>query len=338
MNKNGQGTQSFSSVLDALFTQEPLPIHLVYYLSDMERQEEAMFQSRWTAVHPERRRAIARHLVDIAEEDFSVDFAPVFHYLFGDQEAAVRVAALDGLWDATDVRLITPMIDLMQADENEEVRTAAAAALAHYVILAEWEEIPRKSSRPIIEALLTVYEHPETAFATRRAALEALGAAPHPRVPALITQAYQSGDAGLQVSAVCAMGNSSDKRWLALVLAELESPRTDMRLEAVRAAGSLGSSDAVDRLETLVYDEDYEVQLAAVVALGQIGGDQAQEVLEAVMADPDSEDLWDEAEEALEEIALFSGVFELFDFDESDFEDVEDELTDDEFEDDGPVG
>lgn len=306
----------FDNVLEAIFNRERLPLHLLYRLSDITVADYEMFRERWTAVPAGRRRAIMRHLADLTEENYLLDFLPIFRDALLDTVAAVRVAALDGLWDATDTRLITPIIRLLQTDESEEVRAAAAAALSHYVLLAEWEQIPFPFSTPIVKALLSEYEKPETAVPIKRATLEALGAANHPRVAVLITEAYESDIEEMRISAVFAMGASADRRWLSTVLAEMENPNAQMRVEAARAASSLGSSDAIAPLERLSEDDDVEVQLAAVEALGHIGGDAAQEILLRLAEETEDEELQEAIAEALDEMALFAGEFHLLDFED----------------------
>lgn len=310
----------FASVLDALFTKEPLPIHLLHRLSDMTAEEMAEFQAGWTAVPTPRRRVIIRHLADLTEDNYVMDFVPVFRDCLSDSDEQVRIAALDGLWDTTDTRLIAPIIQLLQTDPVEEVRVAAAAALGHFVLLVEWGQLPERFAPPIVAALLAVYEKGETAVLIRRAALEALGAANHSRIPDLIYEAYESGDEGLQISAVFAMGASADKHWLVTILGEMESPDPEMRAEAARASGQLGSSDAVAHLERLIADEDIEVQLAAIEALGRIGGDTAHSLLLRLADEEEDEDLLDAVDEALEELSLFAGEFKFLDYDEDEEE------------------
>lgn len=308
----------FASVLDALFTRDPLPIHLLHRLSDLTAEELATFQTGWTAVPTPRRRIIIRHLADLTEDNYVVDFVPIFRDCLSDPDAQVRVAALDGVWDVTDTRLISPIIQLMQSDPADDVRVAAAGALGHFVMLVEWGQLPERFAPPLVTALLAEYEKVDTAVPIRRAALEALGAASHPRIAALIDEAYESGDEGMQISAVFAMGASADKRWLVTVLGEMDSPDPEMRAEAARASGHLGSSDAVAYLERLIADEDIEVQLAAIEALGRIGGDAAHNLLLRLAEEEEDGELLDAIDEALEELSLFAGEFKFLDFDEDD--------------------
>lgn len=312
----------FPSVLEQLFTADPLPLELLYRLSDMSDADEAGFWKAWTAVADERRRVIMRHLADISEENFVVDYVPIFNNAIHDSFAPVRVAALDGLWDATNVGLVRPIIRLMQTDEDVNVRAAAASALAHYVLLAEWGQVPASISPAIVEALLAEYDKPDMEMTVKRSALEALGAANHPRVASIIENAYENPQLDIQMSAVFAMGNSADPRWLPTVIGEMQNPSEDMRAEAARAAGSIGGSDAVEALADLLMDEDLAVSLAAVEALGQIAGDRPTELLQALLEDSDFEDLHEAVEEALEEMALLGGEVDF------DWFDVEDEDVD----------
>jgi HEAT repeat protein len=313
MNGRNEMTRPFTAVLDALFNDEQVSVPLLYRLSDLTAEEFRQFTSRWAAVPDERRRVITRHLVDISEENYVVDFAPIFAYAFQDPSAPVRIAALDGVWDTTNIALVEPIIAIMQTDSSADVRAAAAAALAHYVLMAEWGELPRKISPRIVAALLAEYEKADSVPPVKRAALEALGAANHPQVSRCIREAYESDDMGMQVSALFAMGSSADEQWLPIILDEGSSDIPEMRLEAARAAGSIGHTDALPMLAKLAADTELEVGLAAVTALGQIGGDVAYRMLTMMAEDPDFEALHEAVDEALEEMDWLGGDFSLID-------------------------
>jgi hypothetical protein len=322
--ENEEETIPFTQVLDAILTNETVPIHLLYRFSDMSDEEAIQFYSRWQETDNTRRQVITRHLADLTEENFVVDFSPIFAYCFEDEDEYVREAALDGVWDATNIRLISPIINLMQTDESGRVRAPAARALAHYVLLSEWGQLPKRVSPRIIEALLLEYDQADTAVPIKRATLEALGAANHPRVVQLIEEAYDDPDIAMQLSAVFAMGISADKRWTAIVLAEMDHPEPDMRAEAARAAGIIGGSDAVDKLSELAGDEDLGVQTAAILALGQIGGETAQTTLTELLEDFEFEEVHEIIEEAMEEIALINGEFDILDYVENKPDDLDD--------------
>lgn len=319
----------FSEVLENTFEADPIPVHLLFNLSDMEPEDWARFQQAWGKADDERRQVIMRHLADIVEEAYYVDYSPIFKLGIEDESPGVRVAALDGLWDSTDAWFVPLLIGMMQSDPNVEVRTAAAKALAHYVLLAEWGQMPIRVARPIVEALLAEYEQDETAVSVKRAALEGLGAAAHPRVETLIEEAYNSRLADMRLSAVFAMGNSADVRWLPIILAELENLDTEMQIEAIRAAGAMGRSDAVEPLSDMIDDEDSDIRAAVIAALGQIGGDGPQSLLARLMDDEDYEDLHELIEETIEEMLLLGGEIDIIEYMEGENLMPEDMFVDD---------
>lgn len=301
--------------MDSLLTDDHLSIPLLYHLSDLSPTDLDHFCDTWKDIDVDRRRIIVRHLADIAEENFQVDFAAVFQHCLADQLAAVRLASLAGLWDSERLDLIAPIIKMVEEDPDIEVRTMAAATLGHYILLAEWQQIPLESADPIVDALLGQLDQEETEQKVRQAALESLGASSHKRVPLEIERAYDSGDADLQVSAVYAMGRSADRRWISIVMDEMTNPQVEMRIEAARAAGGIGLSDAIPELADLAWDDDLEVRLAAVAALGEIGGDAASQILAELIDDPESSDLHDAAEEALEQASWLGEDIDLSFFD-----------------------
>lgn len=303
----------FEDVLDGLFSDERVPIHLLYRLSDMRDEQLGQFEREWSGVSADRRAELARHLADIAEENYVVDFSPVFAHLLADDLVAVRLAALDGVWDSDSPALIDPIVDLMFSDADVDVQAAAARALAHYVLLAEWGQVDRRHVSPIVDALLEVYRNERSPFAVRRAALEAMAAANRPAISEIILEAYETGEEEMQVSAIFAMGVTADRRWLPVLFDELSSPSAALRAEAARASGAIGASDAVDRLEDTLDDEDPEVVAAAIQALGQIGGDTAAELLADLAEDNAYEDYFDLIDEALEAMDWMGGELELFD-------------------------
>jgi HEAT repeat protein len=310
----------FLQVLDSLFAEDELPIHLLFRISDVSDTEMSLFKRRWPDVPDERRRIIVRHLADISEENYLVDFQPIFAICLKDPSAAVRLAALDGIWDATSSVLTSPVIDLLQTDESMEVRAAAASALAHFVLLTEWGQLPENVSPPIVKALLAEYENLENPNLVRRATLEALGASSHSRVPGLIREAYENDDPDIQLSAVFAMGSSADAYWLPTLFDEMSSHSVAMRAEAARAAGSIGDRSAVPELANLTIDEDLDVARAAVTALGQIGGDRAYGILVDLVDDPDLEAIQETVDEAINEMAWLDGSLDFLSPADDEFE------------------
>jgi HEAT repeat protein len=313
---------TIDQIMQALTGDEPVSIPMLYQLSDLNPDDMDQFCSNWSGLKQERRRVIIRHLADISEQDFQVDFSSVFSHCLGDTEPEVRKASLDGLWDTDRLSLIEPIIRVMENDPDNDVKALAAATLGHFVLMGEWQQIPYASIDPIVEALIAQVENENVVVPVRRAALESLGAASHPRVASLIEEAYDGGDPDMQISSVYAMGKSADKRWLPVVNDEMLNSTTEMRIEAARASGEIGGSDFVPNLAELVWDEDVEVQLAAVTALGEIGGELAMRILEELVEDPEAADIQDAVVEALEQASWVESDFDfsLFDW-ENDLDD-----------------
>lgn len=319
-DENGEEVEiSFDEALAKLLTEEEVPLAQLYRLSDMSEEETSRVFEAWLLTPVERRRVITRHLADLSEDNFLVDFAAVLAFALGDPDTAVREAALDGLWDTTNLALIDPILALLRDDPAESVRANAAATLSHFILMAAWGELRGSPTERIVEGLLAAYEKEGAGVRERRAALEALGSVPEERVQRLIEAAYEGSIGELQQGALFAMGNSADPRWLPILLDEMESPYAEMRLEAARASGYVGHEDAVPALAELIFDEDEDVAAAAIVAMSKIGGDQARQILQSLIEDPEiEEDMLDLLADALDEMdfsMIDQTLIDMFDLD-----------------------
>ena len=297
--------------LDALLqhladNEQTLSIARLYALSGLEQADVERVRAAWPRIPAERRQAVMRHLDEIAEANFEVDFGPVFRIGLADAEPGVRAAAIDGLWEESDVRLIEPLIDVMQNDASEGVRAAAAGSLGRFVLAGELEDISAARSGQVVEALREVIEDESETVEVRRRAVEAIGYSGAEGVSELISDAYEDADEEMRLSAVFAMGRSADRKWADLALRETDSPSAEMRFEAARASGELQNPDAIPALARLLADPDDQVREASVWALGQIGGNESRRLLTAILEDEDS-DLREVAEAALEELEFMGG-------------------------------
>ena len=318
MNEEKRDTP-FAEIMQNLQGEEPVNVSQLYRLSDMDAVDEAAFFSLWRQLPSGRRRTIVQHLVDIMEENFEVEFGPIFTLCLEDEDGQVRASALEGLWDSTDLRLVPRIMELLLADASEVVQVAAARALAHFILMMEWGQLSSSYKDNIVAALLQVWDRPDCPVALKRAVLEAVATAEHQRVAAMIKEAYGSRRIELQVSALFAMGLTANPSWIATINDELESPYDEIRAEAARAAGNIGRSDTVERLRLLVDDPEPEVQFAVVEALAQIASDEAAEILNDILDDEDAAHLHEAVEEAITEMSFFQiSDFTLLDFDDDD--------------------
>lgn len=281
------------------------------YLSALNQEELTRFAQLWPDVPVQHRRTLLRTLVEMAENDFEMDFGALFRQGLQDEDAEVRQYALEGLWEDEDVRLIPVLVNVLRHDEVSAVRAAAAQALAHFVLLGELDKLRPEPFHIICEALLATYQDEGEAIDVRRRALEAVSYISDERVPPLIEAAYHHPDALMRQSALFAMGRSNDRRWASIVLRELYSPDPAMRYEAARACGELELRDAVHGLLEVLEDGDQEVQEVALWALGQIGGSEAKSALKRYSRSKNPA-LRSAAEDALDELNFLYGDTQHF--------------------------
>ncbi len=309
---------SFEDYLRRLANEDqPLSIASLYRLSNLSEDDLSLFEMAWPSVPLRRRREIIQHLVDLAETNFEVEYGAVFWLSLSDNDAEVRVAAIDGLWLDEDVKQVAPLLQMMLHDPAAQVRAAAAGSLARFVLMGELDQIPPRQHVIIsdaLKALRAVIANPDEEVEVRRRAVEAIAYSGEDDVPEILLAAYHSPDEKMRISAVCGMGRSADNRWVKIILQELESRNPEMRYEAARAAGELEVRKAVPALAALLDDPDREVQETAIWALGQIGGSRAQQLLQQVYEQGD-EALSEAAGEAIEEMVMMrGGEFPLFIF------------------------
>jgi HEAT repeat protein len=263
-------------------------------------------------------------LVEISEVNFEVYFDPVFLLALGDEDAEVRTVAINGLWEHEDPQLIGPLVHLLRTDETVGVRAAAATALGHFVYLGAVEEIDQHQTLLAEEALLDTIHQGKEDVEVRRRAVESIAFSSEPAVAQIIENAYYDENEKMQVSAIFAMGRSADSHWRPQVIVELDNENSEIRYEAARACGELEASEAVAKLVELIdEDPDLQVQEMAIWALGRIGGQAASEALE-ICLESEVEVISLAAEEALDELNLFSDSFDLLDFDDDDDDDWSD--------------
>jgi HEAT repeat protein len=323
---------TFRNKLHQIATDKEVHTSNLYILSNMNKETLDIFKEVWPTIVFQRRRDIMQELVELSEANFEVNFDPVFLLGMTDEDGEVRAAAINGLWEDENPALIGPFIHLLKTDETPVVRAAAAIALGKFVYLGEIEKVNQAQATLAEDALLETIRLGSEELDVRRRAVESIAFSSRPGVAQIIENAYYDDNEKMQVSAIFAMGRSADTTWRPQVIAELENDYSEIRYEAARACGELEAGDAVNKLIELIEDDpDLQVQEMAIWALGRIGGREAKEVLEECL-ESDNEAIVQAAEEALDELNLFSDSFDLFDFGEDeddawlDMDDEEDDL------------
>jgi HEAT repeat protein len=270
-------------------------------LSSLPSSELILFLGDWSYISTERRRDIVGRLVGLAEENTSLNFDDIFLACLNDADDAVKVSAIEGLWEYESRSLIEPLIGLLEGDCPESVRAAAATALGKFALMAELGELSSRDSDRLEKALVAVIDNRSDQPEVRRRAVEALAVFSTAEVSKVIREAYHSDDHKMRVSAIYAMGMNCAPEWLPILLEELDNPDAEMRFEAVVACGEMEEEEAVTRIVSLIDDPDSQVQLSAIVALGKIGGSEAENALRKCLERLD-EHIREAAEEAIEEL------------------------------------
>jgi HEAT repeat protein len=273
-------------------------------LSDLEPEDAADLAAAWREIETNRRFSIVTELAELAQDNVELNFDAVYKVALGDEEAAVRAAALRGLFEYEGRDLIPVLADVLRDDPEADVRREAAVALGRYALAAELEQLPQIDGAAVREVLIESAEDLEEDERVRARAIEALGAISGEETENLIESVYEEDSVWLKVGAVDAMGRSCNPSWLPLVMREMESMAPEMRHAAAYAAGEIGEEEAVPQLKRIAVDDpDKDVQLVAVRAIGEIGGDQAKVALQAILYEGD-DSLQEAVEEAMSEIAF----------------------------------
>jgi len=289
------------TIADLSNLDKPLLNSRLAELSNLSLEELKLFDQAWETIEPKRRRQIMYRLVELAEDNFELDFDSLFKGRLKDEDAEVRSTAIEGLWENEEASLIDPLINLLEQDSAEKVQAAAAAALGKFALLAELRKLRPSHKTKVSQALLTVINDKSKPLEVKRRALEAAAPLSLPQIKKAIMEAYQSGNPKLRISALFAMGKNCSHSWLPILLKELNSADVEIRYEAVGACGELGEKEAAPYLIELVDDPDIEVRLAAIKGLGKIGAPEAKSCLEQCLDNPNKV-IQQAAEQALYEL------------------------------------
>jgi HEAT repeat protein len=276
-------------------------------LSDLNREETSELDRRWLEFPEETRVRVVQHLNDLAEVSVELTFGRALRVALDDPSPAVRQLAIDALWEDMAIDLCERLLELLDDDDSQDVRAAAAQGLARYADAALNDELDPELEERIWMRLYETAIDVSESYIVKRRALESVAVfGSRPEVFELIRSAYQADDPGYHAGALYAMGRTLDKHWLDILIREIESEDAEMRYEAARATGEIGDVRAIPGLATAAIDEDSEVRQEAIMALGKIGGIGSERVLRRLQESAPASDQDAIAEalgEAVDEIA-----------------------------------
>jgi HEAT repeat protein len=272
-------------------------------LSDLGRADAAALARAWPSFPPADRERVVRTMAELAETNVQYIFGRALRIALTDPSPVVRQLAVAALWEDQGLDLIPTLLDFVDADPSQDVRSEAAQGLGRFAELAAEDELDEEIAARLRATLTDVAADPEEPYLVRRRALESVAVfGDQPGIADLIRDAYDADDAGLRAGALYAMGRSLDVGWLEAVVHEFGSPDAEMRYEAARASGELADDRAVPGLIRLASDEDVEVRQSAITALGRIGGTSSANALRRLAnraAAADREAIEEALEEAL---------------------------------------
>lgn len=310
---------SVPTLLEQLISAPEDPdISLLIGFSDLSRADAAQVRQMWPSVLAERRQLVVTELVAFAEHDYSLHLVRFLQLMLDDADPAVRVAAINGLWEDVSPDLVGDLLQVLHHDPVTEVRATAAHALGAYILAGELEELGSSYAMRVEQALLSVVHKLDEPAEIRAKALESISFSSEVGVRQLIEDAYYSADKVMRVSSLISMGRSADVRWRGLLRAELQNPSREMRMQAAIACGELESKEAVSDLLLLLEDRAEDVRIAAIFALGRIGGKEATQAIGIIASSEDAppEEI-EAAKLALEEVAFYGNAEGISLFDES---------------------
>ena len=272
-------------------------------LSGLSSDEASALFDVWPSIADPRRREIVARMVELSDDNPELDFTTVYLSMLKDRDPDVRAKAARGLWECDERVIIRPLLDLLTADPDAGVRSAAALTLGKFSTMAPEGKLLPRDAKNIQQALLSVIRNEGEDAEVRRRAIEAVAPFNTPEVEQAIRRAFASPDLKSKQSAIYAMGRSSDTQWLPTIVEQLDNEDKGIRYEAATACGYLGDESAVPHLIGLLDDDDLQVGLAAIRSLGDIGGPLARMALMQWRKSGD-EALAEAAEEALSEMEL----------------------------------
>ena len=202
-------------------SDKPLLNSKLVELSNLNPEELALLEEAWETIEAKRKRQIMYRLVELAEDNFELDFDDIFKNHLTDQDAEVRSKAIEGLWESEEASLIDPLIKILKQDSSVKVQATAAIALGKFAMLAELKKLRPNHKSKVCQALLMAIDDSSQPIEVQRRALEAAAPLSLPQMQKAIVRAYQSGEPRLRTSAIFAMGKSCNLSWLPILLKEL---------------------------------------------------------------------------------------------------------------------
>ena len=201
---------------------------------------------------------------------------PALIEAIGDDNASVRLAAIQSLGALEDPRAIAALGKALKEDADPRVREAAAEALGD---IDDPRAVPH-----LVEAL-----RGERVATVRERIIHALGDIGDPAAIDAIAGASKDQSVGVRREVANALGEIEGRRALPTLLGMARDADVEVRRHVASALGDLEDQDAFDTLAQLSRDADAEVRQSAIQGLGQLEDGRALPVFVAALKDQHAE-------------------------------------------------
>jgi HEAT repeat protein len=233
-------TPTLTSTLQLLRDPANITRGRLRIFTDLRDRDHTTFWPEWITIPEAARIRIITLMNEISEDNLELDFRTVMRWSLDDNNAEVRRRAIDGLSEEEHPRIIPDLLDRLQHDSADDVRSQAAISLARFTAMIATDELSDQTATTLITTLKQVLATSRNHLDVYRRTLEALGSVADDTITASIAAAWQSDSAPLRESAIVAMGRSADTQWLPMIRSALQHVNAAIRFEAATAAGEYG--------------------------------------------------------------------------------------------------
>lgn len=292
-----------------------------YGLSDLSVEDIEKVKNLWKRIDSDSKQRLVRHLVDLSESNFELNYHQLAFLLIHDEDEIIREAAIELMWENESIRLLHELVRIAEQDEIASVRAVAITTLGRFILMGEYDKLAPDEANRLQDIVINIWNNNDEDIIVRKRALEAISNSSNEVVSDLIEEAYHSDIHEFVVSAVYAMGKSYDSKWEPIVLKLLSSTDAEIQYEAIRACGELEIEEAIHTLINLAISDDREIQEIAIWSIGEIGGSSAIQALNKLIEDEqfaEDELLFEALEDALGNASVVDEMLNLSDFSDVD--------------------
>jgi len=201
---------------------------------------------------------------------------PALLSVLRDENAAVRLAAIESLGQLSDPRAIDALVQALRTDTDARVREAAAQSLG---------EIDNARAVPGLIAALGS----EKVAAVRAKIAWALGEIDDPRAVEALGAAVKDSEVEVRRQAAWALGELEAPSATPLLVPLLKDSDVEARKQAAWAIGQTKGGDAVEALSSAIKDSDKEVRKQVIESLGELEDKRALSALSSMIHDSEVE-------------------------------------------------